>query len=90
MEHRYPTISVRELKDFLEGHDDDAAVYLAVQPGWAFAHAIFDMEPVLVEAMDGADERRGDEKRDSIYFATRQSGYLHSKADKELQEGGWS
>lgn len=95
-------MTVGELKNLLDGLDDDIEVRFASQPSWPFEYSIegvYVVEDPTAPVDDGDDDEDGsvelktsigqdDEVETVVYLAEgRQLGYLPGRAVREL---GWS
>lgn len=83
---RHGRMTVGELREALEGLEDDVEVRLAMQPRWAFEYTV-----ERVAAVEVADRNDNSEeeppKRMTVYLAEgRQIGYLPGVVAEEL---GW-
>lgn len=85
-------MTVGELRDALEGIDDDVQVRLAMQPRWAFEYSIGSAVFVGPDSLPpGYEPEEGDEDEkpeESVVYLTEgtQLGYLPGSVAREI---GW-
>ena len=82
-------MTVGELKEMLDGLDDDTEVRLAMQPAWPFEYSISSVEVILEEKDEEGKDEEGNDliPTETVYLVEgEQLGYLPEHISDQF---GW-